>query len=182
MMEFLFFHRSILRLATSLEAEGTIVKPMKTGLLTTSAGCIAALATGCVEHKVVYVPAYQTQQVYQAVPAYTYQPQTTYQTQPAQPGTAAAPTVAPQPDAQPATSSNTVIVAQAPPAPQVEVVPVAPGPAYVWVPGYWSIGVGGGWVWVGGHYGIPPRPHAVWVAGHWGWHGRGYVWVGGHWH
>ena len=108
-MEFLFFHRSILRLATSLEAEGTIVK-------------------------------------------------------------------------QPATSSNTVIVAQAPPAPQVEVVPVAPGPAYVWVPGYWSIGVGGGWVWVGGHYGIPPRPHAVWVAGHWGWHGRGYVWVGGHWH
>jgi hypothetical protein len=38
-----------------------------------------------------------------------------------------------------------------PPPPRVEYVPVAPGPAYVWMPGYWS------------------------------WHGRGYGWRGGHW-
>jgi hypothetical protein len=74
------------------------------------------------------------------------------------------------------------VVAQPPPAPQVEAVPVAPGPEYVWMPGYWSIGIGGGWAWVGGHYGVRPRPHAVWAPGHWGPHARGYVWIGGHWH
>ena len=74
-----------------------------------------------------------------------------------------------------------VVTDQTPPAPQLEVVPVTPGPEYVWMPGYWSIGVGGGWVWMGGRYGLPPRPHAVWVRGHWGRHGRGYVWIGGRW-
>ena len=29
---------------------------------------------------------------------------------------------------------------------------MSPGPDYVWMPGYWTVGVGGGWVWVGGHY------------------------------
>ena|ERR1700690_1560077 len=83
--------------------------------------------------------------------------------------------------AQPGAPVGPGVAEQAPPPPQVEVVPVAPDPTYVWVPGYWSIGVGGGWVWIGGHYGVPPRPHAVWVRGYWGRHGRGYVWVGGHW-
>jgi len=123
---------------------------MKTGLLTLAAACLAALATGCVERRVVYVPAYQ--------------PQTAGQTAPAQPGT---------PD-------NAVVVAQAPPPPQVEIVPVAPGPEYVWMPGYWSWG-GGGWVWVGGHHVLRPRPHAVWVRGRWARHGRGYVWIDGRW-
>jgi len=73
-------------------------------------------------------------------------------------------------------------VAEQPPPPvQVEVVPVAPGPEYVWMPGYWSMGVGGSWVWIGGHYGMRPRLHAVWEGGHWGRHGRGYVWIGGRW-
>ena len=31
-------------------------------------------------------------------------------------------------------------------------VPTSPGPDYVWMPGYWTVGIGGGWVWVGGHY------------------------------
>jgi len=73
------------------------------------------------------------------------------------------------------------VVTEAPPPPQVEVVPVAPGPEYVWTPGYWTVGVGGRWVWVGGRYAARPHPHAAWVAGHWARHGHGYVWVGGHW-
>jgi hypothetical protein len=140
------------------------------GILTLSASCIATLSTGCVERRVVYFPAYQTQPgyVYQAPPAST---PTTAQTSPS-PGQ-----TAPPPDA----SSGQVVVAQAPPAPQAEVVPMAPGPEYVWMPGFWSIGVGGGWVWVRGHYGIRPRPHAVWVTGHWARHRHGYVWIGGSW-
>lgn len=149
---------------------------MKTGLLTLSASCIAALATGCVERRVVYVPAYQA---YPATPAYTYQPQNA--TTPPQSANTGAGAVAPQAEPQPAAPPNTAVMAQAPPAPQVEVVPVAPGPDYVWMPGYWSIGVGGGWVWVGGRYRYPPRPHAVWVGGYWARHGRGYIWVGGRW-
>ena len=38
-----------------------------------------------------------------------------------------------------------------PPPPRVEYVPVPPGPAYVWVPGFWQ------------------------------WHGRAYTWRSGHW-
>ena len=154
--------------------DGTI---MKIGMLTLSAGCLAALATGCVERRVVYVPAYQAQPVYQAAPAYTYQPQTAYQAPPADASAAA---VAPQANTQPGPPPNTVIM-QTPPAAQVEVVPAPPGPDYVWMPGYWAISGGGGWVWVGGHYALPPRPRAVWVGGYWGRHGRGYVWIGGHW-
>ena len=83
--------------------------------------------------------------------------------------------------APPGATTGPVVTDQTPPPPQVEVVPAMPGPEYVWMPGYWSIGVGGGWVWIGGRYGLPPRPHAVWVRGHWGRHGRGYVWIGGRW-
>lgn len=133
-----------------------IVAMKSYGILTLSASCIgAALSTGCVERRVVYVPAYQAQ------PGYVYQ---------AQPGSPSPPE-----------ASSGQVVAQAPPAPQVEVVPVAPGPEYVWMPGFWSVGVGGGWVWVGGHYGIRPRPHAVWVTGHWARHRHGYVWISGRW-
>jgi len=91
---------------------------------------------------------------------------------------------APQPQAVTAPTTppdNAPVVAEAPPAPQVEVVPVAPGPEYAWTPGYWSIGVGGRWVWIGGRYVVRPRAHAIWVGGHWARRGRGYVWIGGHW-
>ncbi len=111
----------------------------KFGLLIIAVGGIAALGVGCVERRVVYVPA------------------------------------------QPAPAAGPVVVEQTPPAPQVEVLPVAPGPDYVWMGGYWSLGAGGGWVWVGGHYGLRPRPYAVWVGGHWARRGRGYVWAAGHW-
>src|SRR5208283_4429256 len=60
--------------------------------------------------------------------------------------------------AQPGAPTGPVVAEQAPPPPQAEVVPAVPGPDYVWLPGYWSIGVGGAWVWIGGHYALPPRP------------------------
>ena len=44
-----------------------------------------------------------------------------------------------------------VVTAPPPPVAPVEVVPVAPGPGYVW------------------------------VAGHWAWRRHGYIWVPGHW-
>jgi hypothetical protein len=74
------------------------------------------------------------------------------------------------------------VVATPPPPPpvQAEVVPVAPGPAYVWVPGHWA------WrrrayVWVPGYYALPAQPGYVWVAPHWAPRGAGWVWVEGHW-
>jgi len=80
---------------------------------------------------------------------------------------------------EPAPNQPAEVVTEAPPAPQVEVQVVAPGPGYIWTPGYWAWH--GRWVWVGGRWVFPPHRHAVWVAGHWGHRGHGYVWVGGRW-
>jgi len=49
-----------------------------------------------------------------------------------------------------------------PPPPEVESIPVAPGPDYYWAPGYW--GWDAGWIWIGGGW----YPH-----GYYGWGGRG---------
>jgi hypothetical protein len=68
-----------------------------------------------------------------------------------------------------------------PPPPQVDVVPVAPGPmdVWFWVPGAWDWH--GRWVWGPGHWAARPRPGAVWVGGGWGWHGHRRVWNHGYW-
>ena len=63
---------------------------------------------------------------------------------------------------------------------RTEAVLVAPGPEYVWVPGYYRY-EGSAYVWVGGRYERPPRPRARWVAGHWQQDRRGWFWVDGHW-
>ena len=75
--------------------------------------------------------------------------------------------------------SGEVVVSEAPPAPPQEVIVAAPGPGYVWVPGYYSWQ--GHWVWMRGAWVVRPHPYSVWVGGHWGRRGHGYVWVGGHW-
>ena len=75
--------------------------------------------------------------------------------------------------------SAEVTVPEAPPPLRREVVVAAPGPGFLWVPGYWSWH--GRWVWVGGSWVVGPHPHARWHAGHWQRHGHTYVWVGGHW-
>ena len=73
-----------------------------------------------------------------------------------------------------------VYVTIAPPKPLVERRIPAPGPGYVWVPGYhrWE---GGAYAWTAGRWVMPPRPHARWVAGHWTHRSRGWVWVEGRW-
>ena len=71
-----------------------------------------------------------------------------------------------------------VVVTVAPPAPRREVIPVAPGPRYVWEPGYYR------WrhhryYWVPGHYVASSRTDAPLGPGTLGPRGGGYVWVAG---
>src|SRR5438128_2631936 len=73
-----------------------------------------------------------------------------------------------------------VYVRVGPPAPVVEVRTVAPGPGYIWVPGFhrWD---GAAYVWTPGAWQHPPRARAVWVPGHWKHERRGWFFVDGHW-
>ena len=82
--------------------------------------------------------------------------------------------------ARPASASTRVYVRVGPPAPIVEVRPVAPGPRYVWLDGHqrWD---GRAYAWVPGRWVLPPRAHAVWAPGRWVHEKRGYYWVDGHW-
>src|SRR5262249_13188219 len=73
-----------------------------------------------------------------------------------------------------------VYVRVGPPAPVVERVVVAPGPGYVWTPGYYRWD-GRAYAWVSGGYALPPRAHAVWRCGHWAHERRGWFWVDGRW-
>jgi hypothetical protein len=93
-------------------------------------------------------------------------------------------------------AAQPVIVERAMPAPIVEVVPVAPGAGYNWVPGHWAWR-GGAWFWVKGHHirgvvavmpapiveVVPARPSAahVWVKGHHVYEGGRWVWHPGIW-
>jgi len=54
----------------------------------------------------------------------------------------------------------------APPPPRiVPVRPIAPGPGFVWLEGYWYP-VGHHWKWHSGYWTRPPYPGAVWVVPH----------------
>ena len=61
---------------------------------------------------------------------------------------------------------------------RVETVPVAPGPNYVWRPGYWNWG-GRRYVWVGGSYVVRGPGYGRWAPGYWGprhrWYGPRWV-------
>ena len=131
----------------------------------------AALATGCAEPRTVYVPAYSAPPGY----AYTAPPPVM-----AQPGAVPEGTNLPPAAAYAPQGAPTLVAPTAPPPPQVEVIPVAPGPQYVWVGGYWGWN-GGAWVWMGGRWVVRPAGGVVWVNGHWARHGHTYIWVGGHW-
>ncbi|MFO1328592.1 MAG: hypothetical protein U1F56_14640 [Rubrivivax sp.] len=71
-----------------------------------------------------------------------------------------------------------VVDAAPPPAPY-EAQPVAPGPGYVWIGGYWGWNLGRH-VWIGGRWALPPAGYG-WVPGYWGRHGQGWRWHGGYW-
>jgi hypothetical protein len=72
-----------------------------------------------------------------------------------------------------------VLVPGPPPAPRIEVRGVAPGPAFLWVEGYWAWH--SRWVWAPGRWVVPPRVGAVWVSGRWAHVRGGWRWVPGRW-
>jgi hypothetical protein len=82
----------------------------------------------------------------------------------------------------PALSSAEVFVsvAIAPPPLPVYVQPVAPGPGYIWTPGYWAYGPVG-YYWVPGTWVLAPFEGALWTPGYWGWSSGLYVWNAGYW-
>ncbi len=70
--------------------------------------------------------------------------------------------------------------AVAPPAPQVEVIGVAPSPNHFWIGGhyFWS---GGHSLWRPGYWEVR-RPGHEWIGGHWDHRpGHGHYFVEGHW-
>jgi hypothetical protein len=66
-----------------------------------------------------------------------------------------------------------------PPALPVYAQPIAPGPGYIWTPGYWSYGPDG-YFWVPGTWVVAPVG-LLWTPGYWGWGGGGYLWHAGYW-
>jgi len=75
-----------------------------------------------------------------------------------------------------------VVAYEAPPAPQYEVVGVAPSPGFFWIGGAW-FWEGGRYAWHPGHWEAPRpgyhwAPHA-WVRANGGWHMRPGHWVRG---
>jgi WXXGXW repeat (2 copies) len=79
-----------------------------------------------------------------------------------------------------ATPRGRVYVRVGPPAPLVEARVVAPGPGYVWIPGYhvWN---GAAYVWTPGRWERPARARARWVPGHWVRDRHGWCFVEGRW-
>ncbi len=65
-----------------------------------------------------------------------------------------------------------------PPAPRVEVVPVAPS-GYVWAPGFWEF-FHGQYVWRRGHF-VEGRPGYRWVPENWERRGEVHHFNAGHW-
>jgi hypothetical protein len=69
---------------------------------------------------------------------------------------------------------------QAPPElPQYD-QPPAPGPGYLWTPGYWAWGPGG-YYWVPGAWVEAPYYGALWTPPYWGWYGGYYRFHPGYW-
>lgn len=82
--------------------------------------------------------------------------------------------------ANPNPGVNTIIVTQAPPALQQEVVLARPSGDYVWVPGYWT------WresryQWMSGHWEMPPNRGSSWNPPHVEQEGNSYRFYEGHW-
>src|SRR5579871_1345925 len=85
-----------------------------------------------------------------------------------------------EPMPPPPGASIAIIAPVAPPPPRVEVIPVSPGPLWVWAPGHWYWN-GHEHFWVAGRYVQRPHHRAEWEPGHWEERGYGWSWVPGHW-
>ena len=115
----------------------------KIALIVLSSACIASLLTGCSSTPTESPPPYQVP-YYQGPQAYRYPPQ-----QISSPPPVSAPTTT---QTAPATATYTQAQPAQADASHIDSMPGSPGPDYVWMPSYWTVGVGGGWVWIGGHY------------------------------
>ena len=73
-----------------------------------------------------------------------------------------------------------VYAPQPPPPLPVYEQPAAPGPNYIWTPGYWGYQPVG-YYWVPGVWVIAPYIGALWTPGYWGWFGGHYGWNHGYW-
>jgi hypothetical protein len=70
----------------------------------------------------------------------------------------------------------------APPPLPVYVQPVAPGPDYIWTPGYWAWDADvGDYYWVPGTWVLAPQSGFLWTPGYWGWVSGAYIWHAGYW-
>ncbi len=76
--------------------------------------------------------------------------------------------------------SNTIVVTQAPPAPQQEVVTVRPSSEHVWVGGYWTWH-NNRYEWIPGQWVVPPRSGVTWIPPRWGPEGNAYRFYEGRW-
>jgi hypothetical protein len=79
----------------------------------------------------------------------------------------------------PSVTTREVVVSQAPPPLRQEVLTMAPSPAHLWVPGYWTWN--NGWQWVSGRWEQPPQQRTTWMPGQWVQQGPNWVWHPGHW-
>lgn len=73
-----------------------------------------------------------------------------------------------------------VSVAIGPPALPVYAQPIAPGPGYIWIPGYWAWGPDG-YFWVPGTWALAPAPGLLWTPGYWAFSAGLYGWHPGYW-
>ncbi len=94
-------------------------------------------------------------------------------------GLAAAPLLTLPGSATAAVSVGVAITLAPPPLPDV-VQPVAPGPGYIWTPGYWAWGPNG-YYWINGAWLVPPAVGLLWTPGWWGWSDGYYRWHKGYW-
>ena len=72
-----------------------------------------------------------------------------------------------------------VAVDEAPPAPVVEEIGMAPAPGFIWIGGYW--GWNGRWMWQSGHWGRPPHRGALWIGPRYAIRGGRHVFIRGYW-
>lgn len=80
----------------------------------------------------------------------------------------------------PAAAAQTVVVTQAPPAPQSEPVLEQPSARHVWIPGYWTYR-DNRYVWISGRWELPPHDGAIWHAPRWVREGNAYRYYEGYW-
>ncbi len=73
-----------------------------------------------------------------------------------------------------------ISVTVAPPPLPVYAQPVAPGPGFIWTPGYWAYGPEG-YFWVPGTWVVAPFTGALWTPGYWAWSNGVYGWRAGYW-